>query len=403
MTGIHTWENACGQQDHSLVRYVAISLVCVALSSCGTVPVPKRAGGAAPDAVSAETPVAPDAAAAKKADGAAAAVPAKPGQQPAVAALPVVDNLTAREHIQNALNNLQVGQEAQAKLELDAALRHEPDNKVAKNLMGQVQADPVQFFAGQGSFDYTVQQGESLSILAKRFLGDPLKFHILAKYNAIEDPSRLNPGRTIRIPGTKPTEPTPGAVESRYQQAKRFYDAGKYQDAIEWLESSGLESADERDLLVLAYTKYADELAKKADLLEAQSLLEKAVSIQPRNEKLLKQLKQVEKRREATRLYKQGTDALAAGDKEKAIAAFNQTLTLDPTHDGAKSQLLGLKGDAIEVMHKEAMTEYRKQNLDKSITLWDAVLALDPNHELAKLYRARAIELKEKLEKLDKK
>ncbi len=51
----------------------------------------------------------------------------------------------------------------------------------------------------------------------------------------------------------------------------------------------------------------------------------------------------------------------------------------------------------------EAMTEYRKQNLEKSIELWDAVLALDPNHELAKLYRARAVELKEKLEKLDKK
>ena len=49
------------------------------------------------------------------------------------------------------------------------------------------------------------------------------------------------------------------------------------------------------------------------------------------------------------------------------------------------------------------MTEYRKQNLDKAIDLWDRVLALDPNHELAKLYRARAVELKVRLEKLDKK
>jgi tetratricopeptide (TPR) repeat protein len=226
----------------------------------------------------------------------------------------------------------------------------------------------------------------------------------LAKYNAIEDPSRLVPGQSIRIPGKRPPEPVaPSPEVSRYQQAKRFYDASKYQDAIEWLESAKLETAEERDLLVLSYTKYADELAKKADLLEAQSVLEKAVSIQPGNEKLKKQLKQVENKREANQLYKQGTDALAAGDKDRAIEAFNQTVKLDPTHEGARTQLMSLKGDAIESMHKEAMVEYRKQNLDKAIDLWDSVLAMDPNHELAKLYRARALELKEKLDKLDKK
>ena len=131
--------------------------------------------------------------------------------------------------------------------------------------------------------------------------------------------------------------------------------------------------------------------------------MEKAVSIQPSNDKLKKQLKNVERQREATRLYKVGADAVAAGDSAKALDAFSSVLKLDPAHEGAKKQIVSMKSDAVESMHKDAMTEYRKQNLEKSIDLWDRVLALDSTHELAKLYRARAVELKDKLQKLDKK
>ena len=373
----------------------------VLLSACGTVPMPKKADGTSMPAATPSTaqPAAGRPGAAKPED-AKPGTHAKPGAE-----APKVDTLTAREHVQNAVTALQYGQEANAKLDLEAALRQDPDSKIAKSLMAQIQADPVQYFGGQESFSYTVQSGDSLSTIARRFLDDPLKFHILAKFSGITDPSHLQPGQTIKVPGKRPPEApvAPAAEDSRAQQAKRFYDAGKYQDAIELLEGGGAESGEGRDLLVLSYIKYADELAQKANLLEAQNILEKAVSIQPGNDKLKKQLKQVEKQREAARLYKAGTDAVAAGDSAKALDAFNAVLKLDPTHEGAKKQILNMKSDAVESMHKDAMTEYRKQNLDKAIDLWDRVLALDPNHELAKLYRARAVELKTKLEKLDKK
>jgi tetratricopeptide (TPR) repeat protein len=388
--------------------HAAALALLVLLEACGTVPVPRKSDGTVP-------PVTPPSTAqpqtgagrtgAAKADEAKAGSRAKPSTGTSTEALKV-DTLSAREHIQNAVTALQYGQEDNAKLDLDAALRQDPDSKMAKSLMAQIQADPVQYFGGQESFNYTVQSGDSLSTIARRFLDDPLKFHILAKFSGITDPSHLQPGQTVKVPGKRPVEaaaaaPTP--EDTRAQQAKRLYDASKYQDAIELLESIGAESGEGRDLLVLSYVKYADELAQKANLLEAQNILEKAVTIQPNNDKLKKQLKQVEKQREASRLYKAGSDALAAGDSAKALEAFNAVLKLDPTHEGAKKQILSMKSDVVESMHKDAMTEYRKQNLDKAIELWDRVLALDPNHELAKLYRARAVELKSKLAKLDKK
>lgn len=370
---------------------VVVALVA-GISACGSVPVPKASSsgkGSVPPSAATTTAPAP-----------ATATTVAPA--PAAAPEPVVANLTPKEHVQNAITFLQTGDEGGAKAELAAALKQEHDNKIARNLMSQIEADPKTFFGTTESFPYTVQHGESLSILARRFFDDPLKFHILAKYNDISDPSRLNPGQTIRIPGKKPVE-VATAEETRYQQAKRNYDAARYSEAIEILEGGGTENVEGRDLLVLAYTKFADDLAQKAKLLEAQNVLEKAVVIQPNNEKLKKQLKQVETRREAARLFQAGTDALAAGDRTKAADLFGQVLKLDPGNDEAKKQMVSLKGDAVEALHKEALAEYNKQNLDKAIALWDSVLTMEPTHERAKLYRARAIELKEKLQKLEKK
>lgn len=357
--------------------------LAVMLNACGTTPTNSAQSSSAAQPAS-------------KADDMKGGSHTKPGEAPKP------DTLSAREHIQNAVTALQYGQEANAKADLEAALRQDPESKTAKSLMAQIQADPAQYFGSAEFFNYTVQSGDSLSTIARRFLDDPLKFHILAKFGGITDPSHLQPGQVIKVPGKRPAEAQiTAAEESRVQQAKRLNDAGRYPEAIEVLEAG--DSAEGRDLLVLAYSKYAEELVQKANLPEAQNMLEKAMVIQPGNEKLKKQLKQMERQREVARLYKTGTDAIAVGDGAKALDAFGAVLKLDPTHEGAKKQVVAMKADALESMHKDAMAEYRKQNLDKAIDLWDRVLMLDPGHELAKLYRARAVELKDKLQKLDKK
>lgn len=55
----------------------------------------------------------------------------------------------------------------------------------------------------------------------------------------------------------------------------------------------------------------------------------------------------------------------------------------------------------IDKLHRTALGAYRAQNLDKAITLWDEVLEADSSHESARLYRAQAVELKQKLRRLN--
>lgn len=309
------------------------------------------------------------------------------------------------EHIQKALSKLQVGQTADAKTELDVVFRRDPGNKLARSLLMQIQTDPARYFGGTDSFNYTLQQGDTLQSIAQRFLEEPLKFFILARFNGISDPSRVAPGRIIKVPGYKTGNAPPAAPlaieETPTQRARRFHDTGKYSQAIETLEGSATGNGEARDLLAVSYAKYADELVQKQNLTAAQSQMEKALALQPNNEKLQGQLKQIEKQRDIMTNYKIGNDALAARDTAKALDAFNAVLKLNPWHEGAKKQIAAIKADHVESMHKDAMVEYNKQNLDQAIALWDRVLALLPTHQSARLYRARAVDLKTRLMKLE--
>ncbi len=221
-----------------------------------------------------------------------------------------------------------------------------------------------------------------------------------------ENTNTAQPKRESTTPKSKNTESdTSREVRIQLALAKRYYNSSKYQNAIDLLEASATgEKSNEklRDLLLLTYAKYAKVLADKANLLEAQTILEKAVSIEPNNSELQDQLKKVKDTRDADRVYQLGLEAFSAGDKTKAFNSFQRVLELNPAHSLAQQQVVKIRGSIIETRYKEAMQYYRKQELTSAIQAWDDVLKMDANHELAKLYRSRAVELKRKIEAFNK-
>ena len=88
------------------------------------------------------------------------------------------------------------------------------------------------------------------------------------------------------------------------------------------------------------------------------------------------------------------------GKNDQALKTFVEALQLNPEHTQAKKQITDLRLTVVEDYHKQAMVLYRKQELSRAIEIWDDVLKLDPNHELARQYRAKALELKRKIEQL---
>lgn len=235
---------------------------------------------------------------------------------------------------------LQYGRYADGERRLRQYLARYPGDRAAQGLLRQLTADPREAL-GAASRNYVVQQGDSYSTLAARFLGDASRFLILARYNGSNDPSALHVGDTVRLPTAPSRAPAADTLVVR-------------------------ATAD--DLLTPAAPAPAGNPAPAPTPADAQRL-----------------------QAESTALLKQGR-------KADALARLDQALKLDPHLKPAGDQ--GLRDQLLSTYHERAVLLYRDQKLDQAIALWDHVLEIDPGYERAVIYRARAVELKQRLKQL---
>lgn len=54
---------------------------------------------------------------------------------------------------------------------------------------------------------YTIARGDSLSLIAARYLGDPARYVDIARLNGISDPNRIYIGQSITLPVSRPDIP----------------------------------------------------------------------------------------------------------------------------------------------------------------------------------------------------
>jgi hypothetical protein len=111
----------------------------------------------------------------------------------------ITQDVAPRERVRVAIELLGEGHARRAKAELEAALEAQPNMGSARRLLEQIDSDPRRLL-GADARPYTVRPGETMSVLAERFLGDPLLFYALARYNNLEAPNRLSAGQTLMMP-----------------------------------------------------------------------------------------------------------------------------------------------------------------------------------------------------------
>lgn len=102
----------------------------------------------------------------------------------------------AENHYQTGLTYHKKGQYVQANKEFLTALRYYPEHPEAKKLLAaRRELEQVNRY-----ILHTLQPDESISTLAERYYGDYKKFHLIAKYNELEDATKVRVGQEIKIP-----------------------------------------------------------------------------------------------------------------------------------------------------------------------------------------------------------
>ncbi|WP_395117188.1 LysM peptidoglycan-binding domain-containing protein [Rhodanobacter sp. FW102-FHT14D06] len=99
----------------------------------------------------------------------------------------------------------------------------------------------------------------------------------------------------------------------------------------------------------------------------------------------------------ARRLQDESVSLFDQGHAQQALARMDEALRLDPRLQPAGAEAASLRSRLLDSYHEQAVVLYRDQQLDKAIALWNRVLAIAPNYEPAVAYRARALELKQRL------
>ena len=255
----------------------------------------------------------------------------------------------------NAVNDLDLGHEDQAKVELQRILLGEPNNAKAKRLMNGITADPVATL-GRESFPYTVRANDSMSSIAGRFMGDILSFYILARYNGIAVPRQLAEGQTLRIPGKAPP---PGSLAPPPAPAAKAEPPAPAPAPV----------------------------ASKPEPAAAPAPAPASAPAAPPPSA-------------GARAMQAGQAAEAHGDLDGAYAAYQEAASNN--EPGAAAKVDGVRKRLVQRNSLNARTAFAKQDLDGAIRGWESVLAVDPDNETAKLERQRALSLKAKVDSLKK-
>ncbi|ANI79607.1 MULTISPECIES: LysM peptidoglycan-binding domain-containing protein [Sphingobium] len=117
----------------------------------------------------------------------------------------MVQQVSNAQELGDVVSLLDQGDEAGARKKLEMMLKRDPADARSRNLLDSISADPVATLGAQ-NFAYRVETGDTMQGIAQRFLGDRMKFYLLARYNQVAAPGSLKPGQTVRVPGVRPKE-----------------------------------------------------------------------------------------------------------------------------------------------------------------------------------------------------
>ena len=298
----------------------------------------------------------------------------------------------AEEAFQEGMEAWDRGNYKSARRSFSTALRLDPSRKEA---LSQFLEEPQR---PEGVITHRIAAGESLSTIAKKYYGDPQEYKLLAAYNKIADPSKLQVGDEILIPGagadeaasqpdgaaTSATTETPKAETPAESPAVQgappntsAYNAPQRlvgQDQVEYDYLQGLGSYQKKDY-GSAYREFL-----------------KVVKADPTYKDALKYYKDS--------AYQNGRIMLQAGNPEAAYESLKGLSDIDPDYRDARNYLSSAEAQVKEIHYLKGIQLYKQEQLEEALQEWKIVYDLDPGYKKVSYYIERCEQVLKKIKEL---
>ena len=318
--------------------------------------------------------------------------------------------LADSQRLSKAIALLSQGSAGQGKAELEAYLSKMPSSKIANRLLTQINTPISEYFPAE-FVAITLTNGESLSTIAKQYLGDALQFYALAQYNNIENPGKTSIGQVIHVPLTNEAKAfidfklnkgmDTSSTEQDHQADSEFQDQSDKEVPNNNAEIVTLVDIEQMRLL-LTQKQYQNAIEVYEQLGPTPALNDKdmraliaayrtsAIAATDSNPVL------------ASTYYQQAGNLIAnSGDNLLALKMFNLSMQLNSDNEMSEQSYNSLKSELTNAYHRDASLAYRRQELEKAIELWQKLLTIDPEHVHAINYLIQAQRLKDKLQRLE--
>jgi tetratricopeptide (TPR) repeat protein len=323
----------------------------------------------------------------------------------------------AAPSIGEAIAHLQEGRIDHAEVALDALLEQQPEHGTASLLMRQIREAP-EVLLGEEFIEIEVESGDSLSVLAGRYAGNPLLFHSLARLNDIERPRLLRPGQRLQVPAPEAGEPEEDPVETAVADPS---GTGTTEGPVELASRLRAEGRRDRAYDLLLSAARAGELDRIGQTHLAELAIERSAASRESDEpeQSIRFLDQVEPWLDA----QARPDAFARerARVEARLAVLEAQALVTRNDYDAAFELLGSHGllgksatsehdlelpDGLmqtlsDHYHAGALTAWRDQQVSEAVRLWQRVLEIDPDFEPAVVYLERARRVQRRLESME--
>ncbi len=265
---------------------------------------------------------------------------------------------------------------------------------------------------------YVVKKNDTLGSIARKTLGSSAYYRQLAAFNSLSEQQTLKVGQVLMIPtnvsvsqtakatplkrpSTATKEPVTIASQE-YPELDSLISQQKYNQAIDWAlthpnlnEDLGLQAK-----LVEATSLQADKELAEKDYSEASFLINGLKANQNLAEVSKRQLASKATQIQCNQLSHNALQKVGKSQTNGAYKDLMQALSLDKNYSNSLDLFLQARDSVTESMHQEALKLYRNQQLGKASDLWNQILKLNPNDDLALVYTDRVKNLQKKLKGL---